>query len=106
MLAPADQAYFRKSREERLGRILEDMAAGRDAAIAALPAALQPLRHMLGFQPFVGGATPLFGDYILFGALQWLRVTTGAIHLPSDDPVSLWFNRCLELHDGVAHAVA
>lgn len=106
MLAPADQAYFRKSREERLGRTFEEMAAGRDAAIAAFPASLQPLRHMLAFQPFVGGATPLFGDYILFGALQWLKITTGSIHLPADDPVSRWFNRCLDLYDGVARAVA
>ena len=106
MLAPADQAYFRRSREERLGRSFEDIAAGRDAAIAALPTALQPLRHMLAFQPFVGGATPLFGDYILFGALQWLRITTGSIHLPPEDPVSLWFERCLDLHQGVARIVA
>lgn len=106
MLAPADQAYFRRSREERLGRSFEDIAAGRDAAIAALPTALQPLRHMLAFQPFVGGATPLFGDYILFGALQWLRITTGSIHLPPEDPVSLWFEHCLDLYQGVARIVA
>jgi glutathione S-transferase len=106
MLAPADQAYFRKSREDRLGRSFEEVAAGRDAAITALPAALQPLRHMLAFQPFVGGASPLFGDYILFGALQWLRITTGSIHLPPDDPVSLWFERCLDLYQCVARQVA
>ncbi len=106
MLDPIDQAYFRKSREERLGKSLEEIAAGRDAAIAALPAALQPLRHMLSFQPFVGGEKPLFGDYILFGALQWLRITTGSLHLPEDDPVSRWFVRCLDLHQGVARAVA
>lgn len=106
MLAPADQAYFRKSREERLGRTFEEVAAGRDAAIAAFPASLQPLRHMLGFQPFVGGATPLFGDFILFGALQWLRITTGSIHLPQEDPVSRWFESCLDLYNGVARQVA
>ncbi|MFN7127149.1 MAG: glutathione S-transferase family protein [Allorhizobium sp.] len=106
MLDPIDQAYFRKSREERLGKSLEEIAAGRETAIAALPAALQPLRHMLSFQPFVGGEKPLFGDYILFGALQWLKITTGALHLPEDDPVSRWFNRCLDLHQGVARAVA
>lgn len=106
MLAPTDQAYFRTSREERLGRTFEEMAAGREAAIAALPAALQPLRHTLAFQPFVGGASPLFGDYILFGALQWLRITTGSIHLPASDPVSLWFARCLDLYNGVARQVA
>lgn len=106
MLAPDDRAYFRESREARLGRSLEEVAAGRDAAIAALPPALQPLRHMLGFQPFVGGATPLFGDYIIFGALQWLRITTGSIHLPAEDPVSQWFDRCLDLHEGAGRLVA
>lgn len=106
MLAPADQVYFRKSREERLGRSFEQMAAGREEAIAAFPASLQPLRHMLASHPFVGGATPLFGDYILFGALQWLRITTGSIHLPSEDPVRRWFDRCLDLYEGVARAVA
>ena len=106
MLAPTDRAYFRKSREQRLGRTFEEIAAGRDAAIAALPAALQPLRHTLTFQPFIGGATSLFGDYIVFGALQWLKITTGSIHLPPDDPVSRWFDRCLGLYDGVARAVA
>lgn len=106
MLSPTDQDYFRKSREERLGRTLEEVAAGREAAIAALPAALQPLRHMLGHQPFIGGATPLFADYIVFGALQWLKITTGSIHLPADDPVSRWFDRCLDLYEGVARAVA
>lgn len=106
MLDPTDQAYFRASREQRLGKTLEEIAADRDTAIAALPAQLQPLRHMLAFQPFVGGEAPLFADYILFGALQWLRITTGALHLPDGDPVLGWFERCLELHDGAARLVA
>jgi glutathione S-transferase len=106
MLAPTDQDYFRTSREKRLGRPLEEVHGERDAAIAALAAPLQPLRHMLGFQPFIGGQTPLFADYILFGALQWLRVTTGSVHLPDGDPVLGWFERCLELYAGVGRQVA
>ena len=46
----------------------------RDAGLAAFRAALEPLRSMLGYQPFIGGASPLFADYIVFGAFQWVRV--------------------------------
>lgn len=106
MLSPTDQDYFRKSREQRMGQTLEAIAADRDKAIDALPAALQPLRHMLGHQPFIGGDLPLFADYIVFGALQWMRITTGSIHLPDEDPVALWFTRLLDLHQGVARQVA
>ncbi|RKE85322.1 glutathione S-transferase family protein [Rhizobium sp. AG855] len=106
MLGPVDQDYFRTTREVYLGKSLEAMHAEREAAIAALPAQLKPLRHMLGFQPFIGGQSPLFADYILFGALQWLRITTGSIHLPDGDPVLGWFERCLELHDGAGRLVA
>jgi len=106
MLAPDDQAYFRTSREARLGKTLEEIRASRDEAIATLPERLMPMRHMLGFQPFIGGEAPLFADYILFGALQWLRVTSGSLHLPADDPAVQWFDRCLDLYQGAARAIA
>lgn len=106
MLAPVDQDYFRANREGRFGKPLEEVAPDRAAEIAAFPAKLEPLRHMLKFQPFIGGDSPLFADYIPFGALQWLRITTGSIHLAEDDPARLWFERCLDLYEGQARAVA
>lgn len=106
MLAPVDQAYFRESRRARLGREIEEVAAGRAAEIEAFPAKLLPLRHMLGHQPFIGGERPLFADYIVFGALQWLRISTGSTHLPQDDKVSLWFEQLLDLYEGHARKVA
>lgn len=106
MLDPTDQEYFRTSREARLGRALEEVAAGRDAEIAAFPAKLEPIRHMLKFQPYLGGEMPLFADYIVLGLFQWLRITTGSIHLAADDPVAGWVERCLDLFDGRARAVA
>ncbi len=60
---------------------------------------------MLKAQPFIGGEGPLFADYIVFGALQWLRTTAGTKVLEDDDPVALWFRRCLDLHGGVGHRV-
>lgn len=109
-LAPADQAYFRETREKRYGKPLEAVVANRAADIAAFPAKLQPLRLMLAKQPFIGGASALFADYIVFGALQWARISSPVNLLPSGgaggDPVTDWFERCLDLHGGLGRAVA
>ena len=105
-LAPEDQAYFRPSRETRLGRALEDIEAGHAAAIAAMQPLLDPVRHMLKFQPFLGGDGPLFADYILFGALQWARVVSPKQIVAADDPVQDWFERCLDLHGCIGRDVA
>lgn len=99
-LAPADQAYFRTTREQRLGRTLEEIEANHAAELAAFQPRLEPIRHMLKFQRFVGGEGPLFADYILFGALQWARVVSPKRLLAADDPVRDWFERCLDLHGG------
>ncbi len=93
MLDEKDQTYFRTSREERLGRKLEEFEAGRPQAITDLTTQLEPMRHMLKFQPYLGGETPLFADYILFGALQWLRITTGSLAISQDHSVAEWFER-------------
>jgi glutathione S-transferase len=105
LLGPEDRAYFRRSREERLGAPLEEIAAAGRAEIEGFARKLQPLRNMLKVQPFIGGEGPLFPDYIVFGALQWLRTTAGVKVLEEDDPVALWFARCLDLHGGVGHRV-
>ncbi|ANH03712.1 MULTISPECIES: glutathione S-transferase family protein [Shinella] len=105
LLEPADQAYFRRSREERLGASLEDIAAAGKAEVEGFAKKLQPLRNMLKVQPFIGGEGPLFPDYIVFGALQWLRTTAGTKVLEEGDPVAGWFARCLDLHGGVGHRV-
>ncbi|GAB1581655.1 glutathione S-transferase family protein [Phyllobacterium phragmitis] len=106
MLDEADQAYFRASRLERLGRPIEELAAEGEAERAAFAARLEPVRRTLHFQPFLGGDSPLFADYILFGALQWMRVTAGPPPLARDDTVLQWFERCLDLHDGLGRRVA
>ncbi len=102
-LAPADQAYFRESREKRLGgRRLEDIQAERDALLPAFRTLLAPLRASLETQAFLGGAAPTYADYIVFGTFQWARMTSPFRLLADDDPVSAWVGRCLDLHDGLA----
>ncbi|WP_026619215.1 glutathione S-transferase [Ensifer sp. WSM1721] len=104
-LDPVDQAYFRTSREERFGKSLEAVAETGRADIETFSAKLEPLRHMLKFQPFLGGDRPLFPDYIVFGALQWARIVSPHRLLAEGDVVTDWFERCLDLHDGLGRSV-
>jgi glutathione S-transferase len=100
------RAYFRQSREKMLGKTLESITESREAGLAAFRSSLKPLRDMLRYQPFIGGESPLFPDYIVFGALQWARVTTPFLLLEHGDVVKDWFERCLDLHDGLGRTVA
>ncbi len=106
VLAAEDQAYFRKSREARYGKRLEEVPAGREAGLASFRASLEPLRSTLTYQPWIGGASPLFADYIVFGAFQWVRITSPFQVLAADDPVADWFGRCLDLHGGIGRKVS
>ena len=106
MLEPEDQIYFRHSRETRFGKTLEEIVEASGGRVNEFAARLEPLRLMLKRQPFIGGETPLFADYIVFGAFQWARVVSAEELLAPDDPVADWFERCLDLHGGAGRAVA
>jgi glutathione S-transferase len=98
--------YFRQSREQRLGKRLEEVKAAREAGLGNFRASLEPLRSMLSYQPFIGGAAPLFSDYIVFGAMQWARIASPYQLLDDGDVVAQWFARCLDLHGGLGRKVA
>jgi glutathione S-transferase len=101
-VAPQDRDYFRKSREERLGRTLEDVVAERDKNVLAFREALTPLRLVLRSQDFLGGTKPLYADYAVFGGFQWCRCISDFKLLEADDPVYAWRQRMLALFDSLA----
>ncbi len=103
-LVPEDQAYFRNSREQRFGRTLEMMQAGREERLEGFRNSLQPLRLTLKDAPFLGGERPLYADYLVFGALQWARTISPFKVLAEEDPIRAWFERCLDLHGGIGRA--
>lgn len=105
-LDPADQPYFRETREQRLGAPLESFRAQQPALLAQLGAALAPMRAMLAERPFLGGDEPAYADYIVFGAFQWSRVISPVPLLPAGDAVQQWFERCLDLHGGLGRRAA
>jgi glutathione S-transferase len=101
-IGPADQAYFRQSREERFGRSLEDVVQDREARLPAFRASLEPLRRTVERQAFVAGDAPAYPDYIVFGAFQWARAISDFEVLAADDPVRTWRDRMLDLFGGLA----
>jgi glutathione S-transferase len=99
---PKDRDYFRKSREERLGKTLEEVVADRDQSVVTFRNGLLPLRLTLKMQKFLGGDEPLYADYAVFGSFQWCRCISDFKLLLPDDPIYAWRQRMLELFDGLA----
>jgi glutathione S-transferase len=97
-----DRDYFRKSREERFGRTLEEIVADRERHVLAFRESLLPLRLTLKTQPFLGGAVPFYADYAVFGGFMWCRGISDFPLLTADDPVADWRRRMLDLFDGLA----
>jgi glutathione S-transferase len=94
-----DRAYFRESREKRFGKTLEEVAADTEGNVKALRAALEPVRATLKTQAFLGGASPLYADYIVFGMLQWARCISPIQILAADDPVAIWRDKILAMYE-------
>jgi glutathione S-transferase len=103
-VAEKDRAYFRETREKRVGKTLEAFVADRDNKIAAFRASLTPLRLTLKAQPFLGGSRPLYADDALFGPFQWARCISPFKLLEDDDPVRQWRDRLLDCFGGLARA--
>src|SRR5262249_44167434 len=101
---PQDQDYFRRSREERFGKILEEVVRDREARLPAFRVSLDPLRPPVGRQDFISGNAPAYADYIVFGAFQWARTISDFELLAADDPVRAWRGRMLDLHGGLARS--
>jgi len=101
-LAPVDAVYFRRTREARFGKPLEEVAAGRDKAVEGFRKSLDPMRLTLNSQNYLGGAAPNYADYIVFGAFQWARVVSPFRLLAEDDSVYAWRERLLDAFEGMA----
>ncbi len=101
-LRPADQAYFRQSREARLGATLEEAVADRAERVVDFRRELEPLRAGLSEEPFLGGAEPTYADFIGVAALIWAGSVSTIQLLEPDDAVLAWFRRCLAFVGGMA----
>lgn len=96
-----DRDYFRKSREARFGKTIEQICAGREERLEGFRKGLEPLRQTLASQPFLGGEAPLYADYIVFGSFQFARSTSPFVLLEKTDPINIWREKMLGLYDGL-----
>ncbi len=94
-LHPKDKAYFRETRERAWGQKIEDFAAQHDASMARFTAVLSPLCVTLKSQNFIAGAAPSYADHIVFGALQWARLTSATPLFDESDIVVSWMDAVL-----------
>jgi glutathione S-transferase len=101
-IGPAEQTYFRQSREARLGTTLEEVVKDREARLPAFRASLDPLRRTVERQDYVCGAVPAYADYIVLGAFQWARSISDFELVAADDPIHAWRSRMLDLYGGLA----
>ncbi|PLW77406.1 glutathione S-transferase family protein [Cohaesibacter celericrescens] len=96
-----DKSYFRQSRETRFKRPLEQVQDRSEEAVVRFRESLLPLRLTISKQDFIGGDVPIYADYCIFGSFQWGRMVSDFAFLETDDPVAKWFERCLDLFDGL-----
>lgn len=97
----ADGAHLHRQIETATKKSLEELSAGRDQAVQSFRRKLQPVRKALETKDFLGGAAPTYADYIVFGLLQWARIISSTRVLEDDDVIATWFERILDLYDGV-----
>jgi glutathione S-transferase len=101
-LAPVDADYFRRTREARLGKSLEEARAARDKSVLGFRRTLDPMRLTLKAQPFIGGSAPNYADYIVFGGFQWARAVSPFHLLEQDDLIYAWREKLLDAFGGMA----
>jgi glutathione S-transferase len=89
-IAEQDKVYFRASREKTWGMKIEDFVSRQDEYLAALQGALSPLRTTLKGQEFVAGVAPSYADHIVWGALQWARLTAIPDFLTGEPEITAW----------------
>lgn len=105
-LHPAvDREHYRRTREARFGRTLEELHQRSRANIEEFNRSLGPIRDILRLQPWISGSAPAYADYIVFGEFQFARCLTRLKLLGDGDPVYEWQTRMIKLYDGLANKV-
>jgi glutathione S-transferase len=94
-----DRAYFRQSREARFGRTLETLIAEAPTVVEPFHNALEPIRRTLEQQPFLAGPEPLYADYIVCAAFQWISMVSRDEVVKDGDPLVRWRSEILHRYE-------
>ena len=100
-----DRDYFRRTREARLGKSLEEIHQNQDQNLRLFQKQLWPYNTTLKTQDFLAGSHPAFVDYILYGLFQWAKGVSTLSLLQEKDPLYDWRNRMDDLYDGLGKVI-
>jgi len=92
-LGPADQGYFRETRQARFGKTLEELEAEIPERLPRFREAIAPLRATVEAQPFIAGERPRVPDLLIYAAFLWARHGSDLEPLAEEDPVAAWRGR-------------
>ena len=103
VIGPADQDYFRTTREKALGSTLEAFA-DPEAGAVQLRQALAPLEAWLADQPYLDGDSAGGTDYLVGGLFFWAWCL-GTQPWATDSKVGAWFQRLLNHYEAACGPV-
>ena len=100
-LDAGDRDYYRRSREATFGCTLEEYCADRPRWIAEFASVIAPLERTLSEQPYFGGETAGYADYVLFSVFQYARLGCPDEFLSEDTALRRWRDGLVRAFDGL-----
>ncbi|OZJ01888.1 hypothetical protein BZG36_05042 [Bifiguratus adelaidae] len=98
-LDPESQVYFRKSREERLGRTLESLEEDKPRARAKVKEALTLFHQMISEENYLSGDYVGYSDFIMAALFIWVEHMNPQefeetyLKAVDDDKIRQWWER-------------
>jgi len=102
-LAPEDREYCRRSREAAFGCTLEEYCADRPRWLAKFGVVTAPLEATLTEQPYFGGATATYADYVLFSMFQYARLGCSDDFVAEGTALRRWRDELARAFDGLGN---
>ncbi|WP_425078725.1 glutathione S-transferase C-terminal domain-containing protein [Ruegeria denitrificans] len=104
LTARCDKTYYEERTLRKFKQSVEEIGADPEHARQAVVQALGPLEDTLAEVSFLGGGTPDYADFILFGTFQWVRVVSRRPFWSSDSALHRWFESLLDAFEGMGRS--
>ncbi len=97
-----DREHFRTTRRELLGVDIDQVHGTVEDCAPALRDSLHTLEETLAAHDFLGGASPMYADYIVFSHFVWFDHVSSVELLDAKSALHRWRGRLMDAHGGLA----